>query len=428
MVQRKFKTLRSRMIPDPFREGKKVRVCQIQALRDIPRHGVKAGDLGGFIGKKVELTDTGNCWVGGQAIVLGSVKISQDVIITENAVIHGGDSTLSADKSVSYFGITILHSVSISGHAIIDNVTSVTESGKSTVICDKANISGQARLYNVRGFSGKVTVSGEAVVKAGVVASGTILITDSAVVGENVNIMDTAEISGEAQIGEGTKISGASKIGKKSHIPAYSSISYGQLEPELKPSPLPELIEYKEEIPHAQIEPAPATSTKSLTSLANADDVDAVKTNGYLRKYNEISDSISGYSSDIIKLIQYPVMNDLTDERTAEMMFAYKKAEFQLSLGATHEFYSAVEELEKRYLVAESNARRLASSMLSDSHRKKTEQARDLFSLACNDSSSEPEKRTAFKQGFRRLEGVIAIPDEAVQAMRIKVGIQELEM
>ena len=46
-----------------------VSLRRIRALRDIPRYHVKAGDLGGWVGPEKNLSQEGDCWVGGNARV-----------------------------------------------------------------------------------------------------------------------------------------------------------------------------------------------------------------------------------------------------------------------------------------------------------------------------------------------------------------------
>lgn len=38
---------------------------QLKALRDIPEHNVKAGDLGGFVTSPKTLSPFSSCWIGG---------------------------------------------------------------------------------------------------------------------------------------------------------------------------------------------------------------------------------------------------------------------------------------------------------------------------------------------------------------------------
>ena len=47
---------------------------RIRALKDLPEHGVKKGDLGGFIEHENNLT--GDAWVGGNAWVSGEEAVS----------------------------------------------------------------------------------------------------------------------------------------------------------------------------------------------------------------------------------------------------------------------------------------------------------------------------------------------------------------
>jgi hypothetical protein len=42
-------------------------------------------------------------------------------------------------------------------------------------------------------------------------------------------------------------------------------------------------------------------------------------------------------------------------------------------------------------------------------------------------AATENEKINAFKQGFKQLEGIIIVPEQAVTALRVKAGIAELE-
>ena len=48
---------------------------RIRALRDIPRFGVKAGELGGFIEKENNLSQDGDAWVFCNANVYGNAEV-----------------------------------------------------------------------------------------------------------------------------------------------------------------------------------------------------------------------------------------------------------------------------------------------------------------------------------------------------------------
>jgi len=62
---------------------------RIKALRDIPRYGIKAGDLGGYVQSESNLSQEGNCWVYGNARVYGDAKVFGDAEVYGNAEVYG---------------------------------------------------------------------------------------------------------------------------------------------------------------------------------------------------------------------------------------------------------------------------------------------------------------------------------------------------
>ena len=58
---------------------------RIRALRDIPRHGVKAGDLGGLIEKENNLSQDGDAWISDDARVSGNACVFGDAYISGDA-------------------------------------------------------------------------------------------------------------------------------------------------------------------------------------------------------------------------------------------------------------------------------------------------------------------------------------------------------
>ena len=74
--------------PHPFQEG--VVLHQIRALRDIPRFGVKSGDVGGWIEKEANLAQDGDAWVSGDARVSGGAWVYGDARVFGGAWVYGG--------------------------------------------------------------------------------------------------------------------------------------------------------------------------------------------------------------------------------------------------------------------------------------------------------------------------------------------------
>ena len=84
---------------------------RIRALRDIPRFGVKAGELGGFVEEENNLSQDGDAWVSGDAWVYGNACVYGDAEVYDNACVHGdaevygkacvyGDAEVSGDAKV----------------------------------------------------------------------------------------------------------------------------------------------------------------------------------------------------------------------------------------------------------------------------------------------------------------------------------------
>lgn len=69
---------------------------RIKALVNIERYGVKAGDLGGWVEKEDNLSQSGNAWVSSNAKVYGNAKVSGDAVVYGNAEVSG-DAWVSGD-------------------------------------------------------------------------------------------------------------------------------------------------------------------------------------------------------------------------------------------------------------------------------------------------------------------------------------------
>lgn len=108
-----------------FPEEKTAVLHRIQAVVDIPFHGVKAGDLGGFIETEENLSQKGKAWIANDALVFdGSV-------ITGNAIVAG---TSIVKQSC------ITGSVSVNGKVLIE----------ASVLKGKFSIDGKVELREVK--------------------------------------------------------------------------------------------------------------------------------------------------------------------------------------------------------------------------------------------------------------------------------------
>ena len=75
---------------------------RIRALRDIPRFGVKAGELGGFVEGENNLSQDGDAWVFGNAKVYGDAKVSGDAEVYGDAKVYGDAEVYGYAKVSDY--------------------------------------------------------------------------------------------------------------------------------------------------------------------------------------------------------------------------------------------------------------------------------------------------------------------------------------
>ena len=90
---------------------------RIRALRDIPRHVVKAGDLGGLIEKENNLSQEGDAWVFGNAKVYGKARVFGNAEIYNDAWVFG-NAEVSGDANV-YGDAEVYDNAKIYGNALV---------------------------------------------------------------------------------------------------------------------------------------------------------------------------------------------------------------------------------------------------------------------------------------------------------------------
>lgn len=383
------------------------RFCQLVALKDIPKYGVKAGDLGGFVEGKHVLSQNGDCWIGEEAKVYGAVEVKDD------SYVGGKASILNNFPSVK---LIISEEASVTGHAQLciyrDEDKPGPEHGMH--ISDQVKISGEATLGNVMEVLGKARISGAVKLEGCESISGDSDVSGEAVLNAGTRLIDTV-VSGKSVINRRSVLTGC--IVKDAEVLSFTKSTHTTFEGDL--------VKEGTSLPVTSIE----ESTREISGIT-AEEVSAVEIpelSDVMMTFNELKESISSYEKDIVKLIKYPVMADRTDAYTRAMVKALNVASRFSRKPESEEFRNAVSELEDAFLAAESNALKIASSELSDEAKRKAEKAKDLLAIAANEASSEHEKKVSFKQAFKQLEGVIAVPEVAVDAFRIKVGLKEIE-
>lgn len=386
----------------PITSGEWPVFYRLVALRDIPEHGVKAGDLGGFITGPNALSHEGSCWIGENAIVGPYVKVQDNAYIGGNAHVMN-----NFDKR----SLVVKENASIAGNAQVWlSRFGLGNPEEETLIAGNAQISGNAKLVNVKFVLGNAKISGDAhLERCG-------------------KIIDNADISGKAKLKKSASVSGETIITGDVLIDENASVTDCRISQGGVVYVLEDLKDMIINSEGRRNKDVKGLATRQDNTVLSGSPVSLLEdTPDILFDFNAIRESISAYETDIVKILKYPVMTDRTDPYTRAMGKALNVASRLSRKPESDEFSNAVSELEDAFLAAESNALKIASTSLSEEDRKKTEKAKDLLAIAANEGSSENEKKISFKQAFKQLEGVVVVPEPAVDAFRVKIGLKELK-
>lgn len=436
METRKYKLVRPSFFSYEDRMWQGQKIYRLKALRDIPLHGVKKGDFGGYVTSPSAVSHDGNCWIGQQAVTYGDVTLKDDAYI-------GGTASVVCDRA-RYISIT----------------------GNSQII-DEARVRVEATAKFNGGIFGDVIISGSAYVKNPKTIFGMVEIRDRCsiidplyLVGDQSHLVHEEGgekarktiIAGDVNIAPGAEIhcstiDGAFNIAEKAEflnadITESSCIIDGAVT-EFKDIPgivynmqalknrsitNEDIALFLETLNMKSLKAETKTSFKPAVKAASAvDKAQQAIVDDAILLLQEITEKNASYESDIVKLIKFPVMVDRSFEATAEFHVALNRAN-RLAKNPEHpDFPKAVKEAEKAFIIAEATALKVATTSLNEQERRKVSKASNLISLAGNEASTEQEKKAAFEQVFKQLEGVIAVPAVAVETFRVKIGLKELQ-
>lgn len=158
---------------------------RIQADRDIPYHGVKVGDVGGWVENPNNLRD--DAWVTGY--------LYGDAVACGNALIEGkvfGNAYIQKSAKIGPFA-KVFDNANIGGdamicdHAVVYGDAHVSDHAR---VMGYAGVSGNARVYNSARISDFVHVTGRAYI------GGDVRLKDKVIVEGDVTICNHAIIRG----------------------------------------------------------------------------------------------------------------------------------------------------------------------------------------------------------------------------------------
>ncbi len=152
-----------------------------------------------------------------------------------------------------------------------------------------------------------------------------------------------------------------------------------------------------------------------------ADDLRAV--------HDEVTARWLDYELDVAKLIAFPSMSDGRDPLTAGFLRAKKVADrarpadgSKPTADQVAEYRRAVTEFEVAFDLAEREARRVRDSGLTDAERKRLATASRMLAVATDEAATPAERHLAYQRVREEIDGLIALSDDAVEALEKKVA------
>lgn len=176
---------------------------RIRALRNF--RNVKKGDLGGYVEKESNLSQTGDAWIYDDAKVMDNAIVKENATLHHNAEVY--DKAIVSGLASVNENVTLRDKTTVSDNAILYG---------NVILVDKAKIYGKARLYDY------VLVSGNAQVFDNARCYGFAKIEDDTQV-FNDAIIDNAVISGSACVFDKATVKNNSTV--SGHVNLYGDIT-----------------------------------------------------------------------------------------------------------------------------------------------------------------------------------------------------------
>lgn len=416
-----------------------VNLYRVVAVRDIPKWGVKSGDVGGWVEDPEILSHDGNAWIAGEAKVLWGIHVENDALIKDNAVVmrkpgNGGWICYVKDEARISGDAQVISCEEVSGEASIGGNARVAFSE----IKDNASVLENATVVKCV-ISGDSIVKGDAHADTAVIADMTIIEGMSKVL-KNCTFKGINHLKGKAIVGPGEEIinqsvSGTNIVPMKTPVGNRKGEKISKEYEEWNAS-VDAVIKRISEKHNLNVEVEPAEKAKKNIPVVetlgetlrrkninvpvqnNALLVDAVTT---------IESEYNSYSHDIVKLIQYPLMTDPTFEPVGKFLQKLRKAKRHMDAKAVSPLTEEmVDDLEMAYLAMEAACIKESTRNLDNGEKKKLATASTMVQLALSESSNEHEKSSSAKKALDYLEGIVLLPEQAVESFRVQAGLKEL--
>lgn len=147
-----------------------------------------------------------------------------------------------------------------------------------------------------------------------------------------------------------------------------------------------------------------------------------------MAKVHSIKSEWSSYELDLVKLLEYPSVTDMSVLSTAEFHKAMKNVNYLSTLesvksgAALGDFREAVLDLDHKFDVMINEAKRTKWNGYSKQEQDSLRTAQNLLAIATNSASSANERQVAYKRLIKEVEGILVFPEKTVLELETKVA------
>ena len=199
-----------------------------------------------------------------------------------------------------------------------------------------------------------------------------------------------------------------------------------------------ELLRVKGEIRAAQLAakgggvvPAVTGAVPAAASVSNTGS-EASRLVRLLAAHDDVNRRWLDYELDVARIIAFPTMSDGREPLTAAFLRAKKVADglrpesarVRPDAETMNEYRDAVHDYEVAFEIAEQDARRRRDSGFEPAERKRLATAQQLLSVAVDEAATAAERQVAYRRVRQELDGLIALPDQAIEVLESKVSAE----
>lgn len=153
---------------------------------------------------------------------------------------------------------------------------------------------------------------------------------------------------------------------------------------------------------------------------------DQVKLKKLLDRHEAVRQAWASYELDPMKMLEYPLLSDMRENTTRNLLFALRKANdirenhsmqaLQVPEVLT-DYRNAVLELEHAFEIAEQEAKRVQWNKFSADEQKRLMTAKNLLNFVLDANGSEFERQAAYKRLAKEINGLVVLPDLTLKSL-----------